>query len=331
MHVDEDLPVTAWKWIACPLVGLQQTVPRAELMAVLIAIQYACGDLEIFTDHLNIVKVFQEGNWSRAIAGMNGDLWQQVKAAVDNSEWRTQVRWVNSHPEEMLDIQLTVPAVAYKGNKLADEKAGEAAAEHRIPDGDVRLHREAMECSTMILERLTTLGMDMIKKMALTRFDKPAGTRRHDATKLRRAQAMAVTAHHVITLKNRALHCSKCLSRMGPCEAQQVQWLREGCEILTGKPHSSHTLHSRSHIVWCARCGVWSGSRYRALAKECVGRPKTGLQAMSLRLTAKGRLPPGAEDMDVDQLQIDDEPPGGLWEGAGRVGPTHPNLTAIER
>ena len=75
------------------------------------------------------------------MAGTNGDLWQQVKQSLDNNEWPLVVTWVNSHPEEAFDIQLALPLAAYVG------KAGEAAEEHRVLEGEVMLHKNAMKTS----------------------------------------------------------------------------------------------------------------------------------------------------------------------------------------
>ena len=44
-----------WKWIAGPLAGTVQTVPRSEIYAVLMVIEHAEGDCHVWTDHENIV------------------------------------------------------------------------------------------------------------------------------------------------------------------------------------------------------------------------------------------------------------------------------------
>lgn len=53
----------------------------------------------------------------------------------------------------------------------------------------------------------------------------------------------------------------------------------------------------------------------------CEGKPKTGLQTMNLRRAEKGQLPPGTSENHLDDLDIEDEPPGGLWQAEGMTGP----------
>ena len=42
---------------------------------------------------------------------------------------------------------------------------------------------------------------------------------------------------------------------------------------------------------------------------------------MNLRRAEKGQLPPGTSENHLDDLDIEDEPPGGLWQAEGMTGP----------
>ena len=44
------------------------------------------------------------------------------------------------------------------------------------------------------------------------------------------------------------------------------------------------------------------------------------------KMTAGGGLPPGAVSCDTDGLEVEQEPPGGMWEAAGCVGPAYAYL-----
>ena len=123
VQTDDATDPKTWRWIAAPLAGSSQTVPRAELTAVLMVIRCAAGDCQAFTDHINIVKTIREGDWKKALASANGDLWGQVQRALEECFWKIEVRWINSHPDDLMMAQTEIPAVAYKGNKMADKKA----------------------------------------------------------------------------------------------------------------------------------------------------------------------------------------------------------------
>ena len=230
-------------------------------------------------------------------AGANNDLWGQLETALIDCFWKIELFWVNSHPEEVMDIRPEVPEIAYVGNKIADEKARAAADEVEIPAGDAAQHKEAMERSKEILMRLTTLALDMVIELAGKKVDRQKTPR--NTLKKRRDKAWSETEHHIVVMTSGSLHCTKCRSRSAPNLPQQVRWLEDGCGTLLNKPHKSHMLQDKKNIVWCGRCGAWSSSRYRALGMPCEGKPKTGLQTMNLRRAEKGQLPPGTSEITL--------------------------------
>ena len=279
-----------WKWIAAALGGSVQTVPRAEIYAVLMVVEHAEGDCHVWSDHENIIKTINERRWSKARSGTNSDLWNRLEDALSNSVWTFRFSWVNSHVKDGMDVQTKVPRCVYLGNKKADSKAGLAAETNRIPDADVENHKTAMGQAKEILMRLTTIADDMYKERSHTKLRRMAGhritlTEKWDAAK-------AVTQHHIVDLPGGGMHCCICLSRAAPAKVQQLKWLQEGCRTSLNKPHLSHKLSTRGHVVWCSDCGYWSSSRYRALGEPCPGRPQSGLQAMCLRQVKQGLPPP---------------------------------------
>ena len=60
-----------WPWIAAPLGGNSQTVPRAELTAVIMVVEYAAGDCQTWTDHDNVCQTINFRKCGKAIKGIN--------------------------------------------------------------------------------------------------------------------------------------------------------------------------------------------------------------------------------------------------------------------
>ena len=95
-----------------------------------------------------------------------------------------------------------------------------------------------------------------------------------------------------------------------------------GSPDIIRKPHSSHCVAARGHVVWCVSCGAWSSKHYKQLRAKCLGQPWTALQQMALNRLAKGEGPPGIDmdhhpaktvDIDAFELEVEGEPEGGLW------------------
>ena len=127
VQLAEGKPVGEWSWVASPLEGAQQTVPRAELPAVIMVVENACGELEFRTDHQNTVTTVVSRGWAKAMRSTNSDFWERLKTGIDHCPWRVTFHWVNSHPTEALEVQTEIPEMVYRGNRRADKLARQAA------------------------------------------------------------------------------------------------------------------------------------------------------------------------------------------------------------
>ena len=138
----------------------------------------------------------------------------------------------------------------------------------------------------------------------------------------RQDEAKSQTSHRLITIKSGGLHCKNCLARSAPSARAKIKFMTTPCghKDLT-MPDQSHHLCSKSHVIWCTKCGAWSGRNYRALTRTCVGAPWSSTQKKALKLFAAGHMPEEAKSFEAktssDELEIVGEPIAGLWGGIG--------------
>ena len=127
--------------------------------------------------------------------------------------------------------------------------------------------------------------------------------------------AISITRHQLVRLANGGWHCAVCWSRSGVQRKHQVSWLSQPCcpdlrekQVFGSKPHHSHQLsHRQDGLLWCVRCGSWSGRIYRALKSKCLEQPKSSLQQLALARLAKGLDPPGHDCGSVVQPPAKDQ------------------------
>ena len=159
---------STWPTCAGKLTGPKQTVPRAELAALLHVAKNLGGDTVYWTDHINIVRRLSPGNlpqWEKhkKISGANSenqDQWEAIFEARKKAGHSLQAKWVNSNsgtdPEERSPA---IPAYIYSGNDLADEAAKKAAKQHDIPAAIVEEVEEHQDTARLIIRRLVEVAL----------------------------------------------------------------------------------------------------------------------------------------------------------------------------
>ena len=83
-----------------PLPGPKQTVPRAELSALIEVLNHTDGDIVIRSDCKHVVDIFNRGASHMTTTLENHDLWVHLKTALDNRLGSVSVEWCPSHEEE---------------------------------------------------------------------------------------------------------------------------------------------------------------------------------------------------------------------------------------
>ena len=112
-------------------IGGEQTVPRAELAAVLSGIQHTTGDLTIWSDSAYVVGGSIKG-WGNRMPN-NQDLWGEIRETLKHRQGSVQVRKVKGHStSEDIQAGLSTVRKAYL-NDCADTQAGEGASRAQLP------------------------------------------------------------------------------------------------------------------------------------------------------------------------------------------------------
>ena len=138
-----------------------QTVPRAELTAVCVAAELATLPLVVEVDHFNLAAHWADaqGRLDDCLNSPLLDLWERLQAAI--AEWPQgsfAIRWIPSHMDEFeTNVREarwrkacaagSIPAAWIAGNHKADELAGLAALEHRLPWSLRNRQRSSCRCS----------------------------------------------------------------------------------------------------------------------------------------------------------------------------------------
>ena len=122
--------------ISCPLPGVSQSNNRAELVAVILALQQHAGPLEIRTDSDHVVQGVRCIRDCGHYAGReNADLWcllQQLVLTRPND--CLQINWVKGHAKAC-HVERGITTLEDKeGNDAADALATNGATEHAAPD-----------------------------------------------------------------------------------------------------------------------------------------------------------------------------------------------------
>ena len=112
--------------LSCSLEGWKQTVPRAELRAIVFALTLSTGHIIIYTDHINHVRKYNKGE-ACCINSELSDLWATFWDAYRARGGGVELRYVKAHalPEHFTSGAVT--PFTFVGNGLADACADRGA------------------------------------------------------------------------------------------------------------------------------------------------------------------------------------------------------------
>ena len=315
-----------------PLPGAAQSVPRAELYAILVIIERAApGAFVIRTDSKVNVQLFQRGK-EATFASVNSDLWSRLWAVLDRGEVSCTLIWVKGHADDLdTFIKFNVTTHDLYGNVLADALAGRAAKECQVSLQDsITLKWHYSVVRKVQARAVVLLTLVMQQRAAATLLPKCARPKRISVT------GCTLATSHTIALFGRTFHCLKCQSH-SPADVDGIKrWLAAPCNpnmsllrsltFGTTKPtavladvvvhvgrqtlHSSHKLHVYKGLYFCGACGYHASAKAQKLTKQCELISEEGI-ARVLRLR-QGRLPSGLkcwpnESSKTSFIQLEDE------------------------
>ena len=288
-----------WQHIRLPFLG-HQTVPRAELTAVLVVVKAMVAAVELWTDRKLIAVAFEKGLRCFLPGCKLRSMARAWRGTAETKKAPLVVRWVPSHAEKFEDLCPTIDPLIYRGNAKADKLAKQAAREHPLSDKTNAEVREAEDQCKAILHRL--VGIVSVFLAATPRQPKEVKPREIRPSMLEIiADARAASDHHLcIGPGGNSAMCTACLARAPLQQSKLQQWLSGSGSIdASGVPHPSHRMATRGLLAICLKCGCWSQSRHRALLRPCRHEPKTALQQMSPRRFYEHRPMPGTDLCNV--------------------------------
>ena len=306
--------------------GTRQTVPRAELLAVVRILEQlaarATDEPVALVIHLDCQYVHQR--WQRAVRSPrhHGDLWERFWSLVDHWTGRVTIEWGYSHlGQEGIDTgKCTAEHTA--ANEAADAMASTREAEITHPPAIVTQLGELDEEVALVQDRLAAIAEQAIQKSANI-FGQAPKTLKTDR-KLALVRAFAETKHCFrFTRKNGpgselVLNCQHCpreitAAALNPralrtlCRrsngqdsggaaarvAHDEQWSAQLRRLLT-RTHSSHRPAALADVLYCRVCGCFGATRVRSLRAPCRLAP-TQTGRANLRNLQAGRAPKNAK------------------------------------
>ena len=115
--------------------GQAHTSPRAELLAIVIAIEQARWPIHIFSDNQGFVRATQrllKGEPTNALKD-NHDLWGRISRRLHPNQKHIQITWIKGHAEDKHIIEGS-SSIAHKyGNDAADLLANAGSKKIELP------------------------------------------------------------------------------------------------------------------------------------------------------------------------------------------------------
>ena len=299
-------PMQIVSWCNGGLVGAQ-SVPRAELKALIELLDRTEGDVEVFVDCASVVI-----GWRKHPRSMQGaanlDLWQQLWAVREGRRGKVTVTKTKAHCTDAEIDAGEIGGLEFLANAAADEVAKLAGHRLRLDEHQrssvlwvdemaYRVQQHLLDRCKQILD--SDLYHQELQQTRLRRRGSKSNKRQVVATRrlkrrLQLSSWLRNTQHSVRKGKRGWLQCRQCMiqARPGP-------WLEQPCEpsraaLQAAGIHPSHKVRSVKGIVACWSCGCWSARRLVKLRSRCSGVLNTKASSRRvLEALEKGQLPPG--------------------------------------
>jgi len=293
----------------------RQTVPRAELRALIAAMQAIRSYVEMRQYKVNInitIHIDNKGvvlgttNKAKTLKTNNVDLWTQYWEVVEqlhHPDITIKIQKVKGHATEEDIRQGIITKEHAWGNTVADEWAKTAASRHLVVGTITQDARQRVTLcdrwATLIQKRALAICQLFLKKAA--RYKQPE--EQDQAYRITNKYKMEQLGHSIVQVGNTRSSCTKCLQiwlnrQLNVIIGQgrkcygTTPWINYGDHgnrglatplqgipmHLTGKaPHVSHSIaYLTEHgIVFCQRCGYHAKHMLRKLALPCHKTPPT--------------------------------------------------------
>ena len=233
------------------LPGDKQTVPRAELYAMVVAVENTnpCHELHIFSDSKINVDLYDKGTGG-CLNAENSDLWDRMWRAIAGRTAVLRISWVKAHCTiEQLSRGETTEE-HFVGNAVADALAAVAAHAAQVPFAEAEAYLWAVHVTKRLQQRhIKILTLQGKRPKAVPK-----------ASRLQEPDAFAsavLRSNHVIQLSEAGQHwCERCKESCPDVRTKALTWLATDCSVSSNWNACSGSLEVR----WVCRgsCGPLS-------------------------------------------------------------------------
>ena len=269
-----------------PLVGQVQTVPRAELYAMLVVVQrVGSGGVTIVTDSKVNYDLFY-GPRQSALDSSNGDFWSLMFAELDSKPLMLTMSWVKSHLDSpQIHTSHTFHDADFALNYFADVFAGWAAKRVEVSSEVAQVIVEAVKNQKLVARRLSAI-------LCSGKFgDRSFENRVESSDRNRNAdvspgadkrfkydlQDLLDASDHILVDNGNSYTCASCFDTCAKGNRNLLcEWLGRPCVpcqisdidapvripacmgVVIGRRvvHNTHDLHSYRGIKFCTKCGA---------------------------------------------------------------------------
>ena len=300
-----------------PLPGKLQTVPRAELYAILVVCLHVVreGQIVIVSDSKLNVDAFIKGE-QFCMTAANSDIWRELFDCIETRALTLQLQWSKGHadnPETYLSYGVTPRNLL--GNLCADALAGRGAEVGQVSYQDsmnLKWHRA-------LVKRIQARAVVILNATQSKSLQKSQACEKVKPLKVRKVttSGLAVATEHRFTTLSRTLHCYVCLRHSGHTQAARRAFLQSPCKVDitmvnaifkgSSKPatvplerivqigrrsiHASHKLCIYKGLYYCTKCGYHAHAKAQKLLSPCQERSAEGVKRASR--IGQGKLPSG--------------------------------------
>ena len=274
-----------------------QTVPRAELMAVVKFLEKTRGSVVIFCDAMYVVK-----GWHKRKHSSNIDLWKRLDIVRETRPGVISIEKVKAHATDADVESEQVSLEALGCNTIADVLAQRAAALNAMDAHVVCEVTRVRNLACMVANRLLVIAKFLVTSPELL----PACTREvpgpHRLPWRDKWKVMAQATTRNVGRLAKHVKCTIC--KRGSGARASLLWLQSPCvrpkaatqATTDSRIHHSHKAWGVRGVIHCLKCGAWMVRRAVLLAKPCPGNPVTDACMKSFKAFKGGRLPPGLKE-----------------------------------
>ena len=236
------------------LKGKNQTVFRAELKALVHAVETTRGRLIVYTDCQSVEKVANQEVIN--LQGPNADLWARFVKETKGRE--IDVQWMSAHLTEAKALEKGYTREMWKGNQVVDIEANKAAKEH---EGN---HKQQKAVTDLI-----QAAQRMMADILMSIMDKADPDGENEKTKVRTSKNrqrkkadMATTVkkigqHKAVAIWSGGSQCLQCL-KVKKGNAIAWQWAKtpcvtHECKQAQNRLHEIRTIGGRKTCIRCGR------------------------------------------------------------------------------